>query len=209
MTLMRLIISSVYFVFTCLTIINCIDCNAQSGPNDIKVRDYISPVTGLPTITQGERDIPVVGQADVVVAGGGLSGVIAALYAAEQGLSVIILEGRNYLGYELSGTYRLSDKSEVIKSSFTNSIYQDLIESNIVGDDVFRVQKFTAYLHKQVEENDRINVYFYSPPNGVIIKDNKVGGVLFSGMSGRQIVLAKSVIDATEFLNVAKSAGQG
>ena len=45
-----------------------------------------------------ERDIPLVSSADVVVAGGGLGGVAAALAAARAGARVILTEANGFLG---------------------------------------------------------------------------------------------------------------
>ena len=45
-----------------------------------------------------ERHIPVVATADIVVAGGGLGGVVASLAAARAGASVILAEVNGFLG---------------------------------------------------------------------------------------------------------------
>ena len=58
------------------------------------------------TVSESARDLPVVAQADVIVAGGGVAGAVAALQAAEAGRSVILLESRNYYGQELTATDR-------------------------------------------------------------------------------------------------------
>ena len=50
------------------------------------------------TVTEPTREIPVAGQADVVVVGGGLAGVAAALAAARNGAKVILLEKSVVLG---------------------------------------------------------------------------------------------------------------
>ena len=49
-------------------------------------------------ITLPAREVPVLYEADALVAGGGLAGVCAAVAAAETGASVILLESGGCLG---------------------------------------------------------------------------------------------------------------
>ena len=57
--------------------------------------------TGRPTDTELKRyqaDIPATARADVLVAGGGLGGVAAAIAAARAGARTILVERNGYLG---------------------------------------------------------------------------------------------------------------
>src|SRR6185369_2947528 len=58
----------------------------------------ISMATTPDTIVEPEGRIPVVARADLVVVGGGPAGISAAVAAARNGLSVILLERYAYLG---------------------------------------------------------------------------------------------------------------
>jgi NADPH-dependent 2,4-dienoyl-CoA reductase/sulfur reductase-like enzyme len=78
----------------------------SAEPAELTVRQFGVSPPGWDRLVQRERDLPVVGQADVVVAGGGVAGVAAALRAADEGLSVLLLESRNRLGRELTATYQ-------------------------------------------------------------------------------------------------------
>lgn len=68
-------------------------CTAFAEP---QIRGLNRVLDGLPTIVQSERDLPVIAQADVVVAGGGTAGV----KAAREGRSVILIEERNCLVHD-------------------------------------------------------------------------------------------------------------
>src|SRR6266498_1113929 len=50
--------------------------------------------------------LPVLRNADVIVAGGSVAGVAAALQFARAGRKVVIVEHRNYLGREVSATLK-------------------------------------------------------------------------------------------------------
>src|SRR4051794_22030686 len=56
------------------------------------------------TVKEPARDVPVIYDMDVVVVGGGLSGVGAALGAARNGVKTLIIERTGYLGGWLRGT---------------------------------------------------------------------------------------------------------
>ena len=81
-------------------------CVAESGL-DIK---YVRRLPeGVPAVQQHARGIPIIGQVDVVVVGGGVAGVSAAITAATGGASVVLIEQRNHFGYELAGPQACTD----------------------------------------------------------------------------------------------------
>jgi len=100
---------------------------------DLEIRMFTMNSSGLEIIEQSQREIPVTDSADVVVAGGGIAGVAAALCAAEKGLSVILLESRNYLGQEFTATCKCYTKSLQTRSSarFAGKIYRELEKEGI------------------------------------------------------------------------------
>ncbi len=55
------------------------------------------------TITEPAREVPIVAQADVVVAGGGPAGIAAARAAARRGADTVLLERYGHLGGQATG----------------------------------------------------------------------------------------------------------
>ena len=58
-------------------------------------------------IVEGETTLPLAYDVDLAVAGGSLAGVEAAIAAAQQGASVLLVDSRPYIGYDLCATQKL------------------------------------------------------------------------------------------------------
>jgi HEAT repeat protein/ribulose 1,5-bisphosphate synthetase/thiazole synthase len=179
------------------------------SPEKLEIKDCSTPSPGLETIEQSERDIPVVGKADVVIAGGGVAGVLAALRAAQDGHSVILIETRNYLGQELTATYRcqVADGQPSSSTPLARKIYGELGKANIISSTGFDPGGLRSYLHKIVAGQTNIKVYFYSLASGAVCNHNQVNGIVFTDLNGRQVVLGKVVVDATEDARISAAAG--
>jgi len=52
-----------------------------------------------------EKILPILDEAEVIVAGGGTAGIIAAIAAARSGVKTILIEKEGFLGGALTGTY--------------------------------------------------------------------------------------------------------
>ena len=58
-------------------------------------------------IVDGETSLPLAYDVDVLVAGGSLAGVEAACVASDKGASVLVIESRPYLGYDICANQKL------------------------------------------------------------------------------------------------------
>lgn len=161
------------------------------------------------TVLQGARNLPVVDQADVVIAGGGVAGVAAALRAAEEGLSVILLESRNYLGQEITATYQCRGVSTLPAPSFrlARSVCEELQDKKVIGEDYTDPVALRSFLLSRINGQPKIKVYLYSRVTEVVASGSRVHGIVFCGRDGRQAILGKAVIDATEDARIAAAAG--
>jgi len=59
------------------------------------------------TVVESRKSLPLAYDVDIVVAGGSLAGVEAACAAADAGASVLVVESRPYLGYDICANQKL------------------------------------------------------------------------------------------------------
>ena len=79
---------------------------------------------GSETVMESARRIPVVADVDVVVVGGSLGGVAAAVAAKEAGASAMLVAGETYLGEDLCATLRLwLEPGEKAEGALTSRIF--------------------------------------------------------------------------------------
>jgi hypothetical protein len=148
---------------------------------------------------QTERKIPVAYIVDVVVIGGSLAAVAAAVEASRAGAKVFLAAQEPYLGEDVCGTYRMwtSDKS---------------VSNTELGDKIFGKGLPSPLYVKSTLDNALIDNdidFLYSCYVTDIIHDenNMPAGVVIANRSGRQAVVAKTIIDATPRALAARLAG--
>ncbi len=168
---------------------------------------------------QFSKQIPVVANTDVVVAGSGISGSIAALAAAREGADVILIERYGCLGGNM-GPGMFSGGVVHLVLHHPNAMPEGLrgipgefinrcegYAGHQLGRDYFRDSQVVSYvLFKMMEECNvqlMLNTWVCDP----IMENNHIKGLFVEGKSGTQAVRAKVVIDATGDADVAARAG--
>ncbi|KKR04425.1 MAG: HI0933 family protein [Candidatus Uhrbacteria bacterium GW2011_GWF2_39_13] len=159
-------------------------------------------------IIETERKTEVAGNYDVIVAGGGPAGIIAALSAARNGAKTLIVERWGFLGGNLTAGYVMNIRN-----------YSDNAGNVIIGgislEFVQRLEKIggtlgkpSAPLVRQSPEHVKflcdtmmseagVEILYHSFIAGAFTENNKVKGIIVENKSGRQVFLADVVIDAT------------
>lgn len=149
----------------------------------------------------------VLGDVDVVVAGGTSAGVEAAIHAAKAGAKVFIVAPRPYFGEDIAGTYKFNYSYKWKKGySLIKSLF--LAKGNTAA----LVSPITPLRIKQIFDEFILanNIGFHTWTQPVSIardKNGNVAGVWTMNRSGLGLVRAKVVIDATERATIARSAG--
>lgn len=171
---------------------------------------------GSKTLREPAREIPIAGECDVLVAGGGPAGIAAAIGAARRGAKTILVESKGTVG-----------------GIWTNGLLGCLLGFNYSELDreiLARLGKFRAYRTRSPETN--FHSFIYEPEymkvvcesllaeagvrvrtgTGVaaVSKDGRrVRAVVTESKSGREAWIAKNFIDCTGDGDLAALAGCG
>ena len=171
-------------------------------------------------ITEQERYLSVRKDVDILVVGGGPSGLMAAEAAAEGGHKVLMIDNRSFLGGNMTIGLPvlgfLSQKQKQIIKGLPDRFIQRLRARNAASEHrpcplhmgitlVEPEAVKTEALALMVESGVEIMLYTYFVD--VIMEGAEIKGVIIETKAGREVILAKTVIDCTGDADVAFRAG--
>lgn len=161
---------------------------------------------GLPTVTSPERALPVLGEYDVVIAGGGTGGAPAGIGAGRKGATALVIEYQDHLGGV--GTVGLiSTYYHGYREGFTAEVDKKIAA---MGGPKRKggwnpVAKRELWRRDIVENGGEI--WYSTLACGAVVENGKVKGVIVATPQGRGVVLAKAVVDSTGNSDIAVAAG--
>lgn len=189
------------------------------------------------TIYEKGKNIPVVAGYDVIVAGGGIAGISAALAAAEEGKKVLLIE-REYLlgGLATLGlvTFFLpvcdgngnlvvgGIGKRLLELSYSHGAETPLPEPWLKYLNGERVSKTSlkenraecrynaglfAILAERLLIDAGVKIAYGSLVTGAAVKRNKITHLIVENKGGRQAYAVRSVVDATGDSDVARVSG--
>ena len=166
------------------------------------------------------------GEYDVVVAGGGTSGVAAAISAARTGANTILIERIGTLGGQMNVSgppgfayaYMHNPRKEQIIAGFMEETHQRLLQAGHalplslpdfrVGYDFALVDPdYWGLLMFEMMEENGVHLLLNSTIVDVVKKGDAIRGVIVENVSGRQAVRGKVIIDCTGEGHVSAKAG--
>lgn len=171
-------------------------------------------------------------ESDVVIAGGGTAGVVAAIAAARQGMKTILIETKGYPGgivveggtalhsfYNLWKAFPEVEKRQVVKG-----IPQEIVDRLLkAGGTTGHAEMLRGYdydsictaidteIYKLVVfemlEEAGVLIYVNTLLTGAIMEDAWIKGVIAESRSGREAIYAKSFVDCTGYGDLCAYAG--
>ncbi len=172
------------------------------------------------TITVVEKKLPIRNKVDVLVVGGGPSGIIAAKAAAEDGLKVTLIESRSFLGGNMTIGLPILGFLGQKKNQIITGLPQQFIDRlkarnaasehrpcplhmsiTIVEPEIVKAEAF------EMLEESGVEVLLYTNFADVVMEDDEIKGAVIESKAGREAILAKVVIDCSGDADVAYRAG--
>lgn len=172
------------------------------------------------------RQLPIFGEFDVVVVGGGPAGIAASWSAARHGAKVLLVERYGFLGgmgtaggvTNFAGLYgvRQGEMKQVVHG-VVDEIFDRLLAMDGLNDPQdgmqgrIRVRSYDMSAYKCVADQMMVDagveVLFHAWAAQVSMEDSRIKALFVETKSGRQAVLAKSFIDCSGDADVAAFAG--
>ncbi len=155
----------------------------------------------MPTVPSDAGSIPVIGEYDVVVIGGGTAGAPAGIGAARQGAKTLVVEYLHGLG-GVGTTGYIGIYCAGYRKGFTEETEAGIKNIGSPSYVIGKKQWWRSEVRKAGGD-----IWFGTLGCGALVEDGKVKGVVVVTPQGRGVVLCHTVVDGTGHADVAAAAG--
>lgn len=165
----------------------------------------------MQTFHEPARDVPVIEEADVLVAGAGPAGVMAAVAAARQGASVRLIEAHGALG-GIWTTGLLPHIIETDKGGLLHELIHRLKRRGAHGSGAgitekdFDVETMKVVLDEWCAEAG-VRIRCYTRVSAAYVRDGRLDAIVTDSKSGREAWRAKVFVDCTGDGDLGAQAG--
>jgi hypothetical protein len=157
-----------------------------------------------------KKRIPITGNYDVIVAGGGPAGICAAVSAAREGVKVALLERYGVLG----GNMIIGHVAPILGMVGTGTMRDELMKLLGVPDNDMIGEVGLAHDTEQAKRVltdfvgvEHIDVLLQTPVSDVIMEGNVLKGLVLSSKQGQEAVYGTIIVDATGDGDIAFFSG--
>jgi ribulose 1,5-bisphosphate synthetase/thiazole synthase len=167
----------------------------------------------------------IAGEHDIIVAGGGAAGVVAAIASARNGADTLLVERYGFLGGAITGQFvtTLNSFLDMRGRRIVGGIPQEVIDRlREMGGAVGHLQDYLwwstgsvtlvdpalmkyAMLEMAVEAG--VKLLLHTTVQDVVVEGDNIKGVIAASKGGTQAIFGKLVVDATGDGDVAAAAG--
>jgi len=181
----------------------------------------------LGIVIEEQRSVPVIGEYDVVVVGGGPAGLMSAIAAANAGLSTILVERYGFLGG--AGTMgglstfcglhaRVHGEDQRVVRGFADELLDRLEAAgglnapHLTIEDRIQAQAFDISVYKKVADDIVLSrgghILFHAAAVGITKSaDDRIDTVIIESKSGRQAIRGRIFIDGSGDADLAYWSG--
>jgi hypothetical protein len=177
-------------------------------------------INNLRTIQEPAKTIPIRTQVDVLVVGGGPSGITAAMAAAEDGLRVLLIESRSFVGGNMTIGLPilgfLGQKGNQIIKGLPQKLIDRLAARQAASEHrpcplhmsltLVEPESVKTVALEMLRESN-VDVLFYTFCAGVVMEGDELKGVIVESKAGREAIMAKVIIDCSGDADVAYRSG--
>jgi ribulose 1,5-bisphosphate synthetase/thiazole synthase len=174
-----------------------------------------TPVLGF--YEEPARTIPVIAECDVLVVGAGPGGIGAAVSAARNGAKTILVERFGSFG----GTWTAGILSAIMPFPHVRGLFKEVVDSWAAAggwnDNGWGAKDYGASGTYDSETakvtldrfvvSSGVTPFFFAQVSAVIREGSRVKGVIIESKEGRQVILAKMIVDSSGDGDVSVLAG--
>jgi hypothetical protein len=161
-------------------------------------------------LTEQARDLPVTASPDVLVLGGGVAGLAAALAARRTGAEVLLVERGNCLGgTATAGMMALFYTPYRCAHGIPKAIFDRLIAAGgaFPGEIISVDQEIFKGVAFEMIAEAGVPLLLHTICTDIVLEGPRVRGVLVENKGGRQALLGRVLVDATGDADIAARAG--